>query len=115
MGRRKSRKKPPSKAKDTGLPAIFDCPFCVHTGSVECKIDRKRGEADILCKVCDAKWKTTHVTELSKPCDVFNDWIDSCDAENRGEEYGDEQYEAYGEGQEFENEYPEEEEGSEEQ
>lgn len=34
-----------------------------------------------------------HLTDLTKPCDVFNDWIDSCEAENRGEAYGDDQYE----------------------
>lgn len=32
------RKKPPSRAKDKGIPKVFDCPFCVHTGSVECRV-----------------------------------------------------------------------------
>jgi transcription elongation factor Elf1 len=43
-----------------------------------------------------------NTAELTKPCDIFNDWIDSCDAENRGEYYGDDHYEEeYEEAQEY--------------
>eukprot|EP01126_Amoeba_proteus_P032752 TRINITY_DN3198_c0_g1_i3.p1 TRINITY_DN3198_c0_g1~~TRINITY_DN3198_c0_g1_i3.p1 ORF type:complete len:116 (+),score=16.25 TRINITY_DN3198_c0_g1_i3:161-508(+) len=104
MGRRKSRKKPTQKRKLEALPGVFDCPFCVHTGSVECEIKKREGYALIKCRVCNVDWRANHVTDLTKPCDVFNDWIDSCDAQNRGEPL--ETYEEEYEQQQPEPQYP---------
>lgn len=39
MAKRKSRKTPkPTKKKKPKVPTIFDCPFCNHEKSVECKL-----------------------------------------------------------------------------
>jgi len=87
MGRRKAKKaKPVSAAKkrmQQGVPTSFDCPFCNHEKSVECKMDRERSIGIVRCSVCDASYQMIiHV--LSEPVDVYSEWLDQCEAENEG-------------------------------
>ncbi|KYQ91094.1 elongation factor 1 [Tieghemostelium lacteum] len=79
MGKRKSSKPPPKKAVPK-LAKQFDCPFCDHTQTVECTLDKGQGVA--LCRTCNASFTTT-IHELSDAVDVYSDWIDACEAANR--------------------------------
>ncbi|KAG8040495.1 hypothetical protein G9C98_002491 [Cotesia typhae] len=47
---------------------------------LKCK-DKARKAARICCRICLEDYQTT-VNVLSDPLDVYNDWIDSCDAAN---------------------------------
>ena len=78
MGRRKSRKKPPSTKRKEGVPKNFDCPFCNHEKSVECRIDKQRKLGIIVCTVCGADYKTT-IDVLTEAVDVYSEWIDACE------------------------------------
>ncbi|CAI5465528.1 unnamed protein product [Closterium sp. Yama58-4] len=42
MGKRKSAAKPEAR-KVQKVPTTFNCPFCNHEASVECKLDKKAG------------------------------------------------------------------------
>ncbi|CAN6215030.1 unnamed protein product [Urochloa humidicola] len=84
MGKRKSRKAakaPPKKKKK--LETAFDCPFCNHRGSVECKIDFKERIAVATCRVCQEIYHTD-VNALTEPIDVYSEWIDACELANEG-------------------------------
>ncbi|XP_017791431.1 PREDICTED: transcription elongation factor 1 homolog isoform X2 [Habropoda laboriosa] len=77
MGRRKSKRKPPSKKKAIQpLDIQFNCPFCNHEKSCE-----SRNTARITCRVCLEDFQTT-INLLSEPLDVYNDWIDACESAN---------------------------------
>lgn len=43
--------------------------------------DKARKTARINCRICLEDYQTT-VNVLSDPVDVYNDWIDACDAAN---------------------------------
>ncbi|XP_030369979.1 transcription elongation factor 1 homolog [Scaptodrosophila lebanonensis] len=82
MGRRKSKRKPPPKKKLTEpLAEQFNCPFCSYNSSCEVKMDKRRNLAKITCRVCQEDFKTI-IHYLSEPIDVYNDWIDMCEAKN---------------------------------
>ena len=38
MGKRKTKRKVVKKKRIMGIPTSFDCPFCNHEQSVECKM-----------------------------------------------------------------------------
>ncbi|XP_062228102.1 transcription elongation factor 1 homolog [Phragmites australis] len=85
MGKRRSRKAskataPPKKLK---LDTAFDCPFCNHTGSVECSIDLKHRIAVASCGVCNERYCTV-ANALTEPVDVYSEWIDACERANEG-------------------------------
>ncbi|XP_030379946.1 transcription elongation factor 1 homolog [Scaptodrosophila lebanonensis] len=82
MGRRKSKRKPPPKRKNIEpLDQQFNCPFCNHEKSCEVKMDKGRNTAKITCRVCLEDFQTG-INFLSEPIDVYNDWIDMCEATN---------------------------------
>ncbi|KAL0486489.1 transcription elongation factor 1 [Acrasis kona] len=80
MGKRKSRKAPPKKMMQK-VATVFDCPFCNHEKSVECKLDRKTSVGAVRCRVCAADYQM-RITSLMEPVDVYGDWIDECDKVN---------------------------------
>lgn len=43
--------------------------------------DKQKKTAKISCRVCMEDYQTS-VNVLSDPLDVYNDWIDACDAAN---------------------------------
>ncbi|TDL27499.1 Elf1-domain-containing protein, partial [Rickenella mellea] len=80
MGKRKksSRKPGPTRRKEP-LETTFTCIFCNHDKSVNVKVDRKEGLAQLQCRVCGQRYqgKVNHLTE---PIDVYSEWIDAADA-----------------------------------
>ncbi|XP_034948745.1 transcription elongation factor 1 homolog [Chelonus insularis] len=82
MGRKKSKRQAPVKRKAIEpLETQFTCPFCNHEKSCEVKMEKVRKTAKISCRICSEEYQTT-VNVLSDPLDVYNDWIDACDAAN---------------------------------
>ncbi|RKP18643.1 Elf1-domain-containing protein [Rozella allomycis CSF55] len=81
MGKRKAKRKAPTKVKVT-LEKSFTCPFCNHDKSVEVKLDRDHNVGIISCRVCSADYQSV-IHYLSEPIDVYSDWIDACEASNR--------------------------------
>ncbi|EIE77857.1 hypothetical protein RO3G_02561 [Rhizopus delemar RA 99-880] len=68
MGKRKTKRKPQKKLKDK-LDTQFNCVFCNHENSVDCKIDNAN--------------KLGHLNYLDEPVDVYSAWIDACEDVNR--------------------------------
>ncbi|CAI5467937.1 unnamed protein product [Closterium sp. Yama58-4] len=58
MGKRKSAAKPEAR-KVQKVPTTFNCPFCNHEASVECKLDKKAGIGTVSCRVCAEQYQTT--------------------------------------------------------
>jgi len=87
MGKRKSAKKVATKKKQPPVPTTFDCPFCNHEKSVECKIDKEKQIGSIRCTVCDASFQVV-TNYLSEPVDVYHEWLDKCEEENQVAEEG---------------------------
>ncbi|XP_020578508.1 transcription elongation factor 1 homolog [Phalaenopsis equestris] len=85
MGKRKSRAKPPPKKKMPKLETAFCCPFCNHSNSVECIIDRKNFVAEATCGICMAEFNTS-AHGLTEPIDVYSEWIDECERVNNNED-----------------------------
>jgi transcription elongation factor Elf1 len=83
MAKRKSRKAPPPAKKVRKVPTAFDCPFCGHTGSVQCNIDLKDMIAEAACGVCKEVYATV-ANALTEPIDVYSEWIDECEKANEG-------------------------------
>jgi len=82
MGRRKSKRKPgPKKKNIVPLDILFNCPFCNHEKSCEVKMDKTKNAAKIQCTICLEDFQAT-INFLSEPLDVYNDWIDACEAAN---------------------------------
>lgn len=82
MGRRKSKRKPPPKNKAIeALDVLFTCPFCNHEKSCEVKMDKSKNAARIQCTICLEDFQAT-INFLSEPIDVYNEWIDACEAAN---------------------------------
>jgi len=82
MGRRKTRRKVIKKKIDNKLPNTFKCPFCSHESSVECSIDKAKEIGRITCRICDVNY-TTEINELTAAIDVYSEWIDQCEEQNR--------------------------------
>eukprot|EP01132_Coremiostelium_polycephalum_P011167 gene11167-13683_t len=57
MGKRKSSKPPPKKIVQK-LPKHFDCPFCDHSQTVDCTLERDLGKGTAKCRVCNAFFQT---------------------------------------------------------
>lgn len=83
MGKRKSKARVMTKKRKT-TAEIFDCPFCNHTKTVECKFDKEAYTAEIFCRVCGVSFQMP-TTNLTKPIDVFAEWIDQAEEKNREE------------------------------
>lgn len=81
MGKRKSSKPPPKKQR-AKLDVTFSCPFCNSNKSVSCLMDWDRELGTVTCSVCN-EFFSTNITHLSEAIDVYTDWIDACEAENR--------------------------------
>ncbi|KAI8347648.1 transcription elongation factor Elf1 like-domain-containing protein [Blakeslea trispora] len=81
MGKRKTKRKPQKKLKEK-LDTSFNCLFCNHESSIECKIDQQNKVGILTCKICDVNWQTT-ITYLDEPVDVYSAWIDACEEVNR--------------------------------
>jgi len=82
MGRRKSKRKPGPKQKNiVPLDIMFNCPFCNHEKSCEVKMDKTKNAAKIQCTICMEDFQAT-INFLSEPIDVYNEWIDACEAAN---------------------------------
>eukprot|EP01063_Lacrimia_lanifica_P018717 TRINITY_DN25624_c0_g1_i1.p2 TRINITY_DN25624_c0_g1~~TRINITY_DN25624_c0_g1_i1.p2 ORF type:complete len:149 (+),score=36.09 TRINITY_DN25624_c0_g1_i1:60-506(+) len=80
MGKRRSRKAAPQKAK-VKLPNTFDCPFCNHQSTIFVKIGKLSGIGKLECRVCGVKAES-RTTHLTSEVDVFCEWMDSCVAAN---------------------------------
>ena len=77
MGRRKKSAKPEKRVVNR-VPSSFDCPFCNHTETVECKIDRRKGSGTIRCRICEASFQML-VGSLTEAVDIYTEWIDQCE------------------------------------
>lgn len=82
MGKRKSKAKPAAKKKPK-LDTAFDCPFCNHSGSVECSIDLNHRIGRASCGTCKEEYSTL-ANALTEPVDVYSEWIDACELANEG-------------------------------
>ena len=83
MGRRKSKRKPePKKKMIQPLDKVFTCPFCNHEKSCDVKMEIEKNTAVIKCNVCSEDFQTV-INYLTAPIDVYNEWIDACEAVNR--------------------------------
>ncbi|ORE12725.1 hypothetical protein BCV71DRAFT_190552, partial [Rhizopus microsporus] len=67
-GKRKTKRKPQKKLK-AKLDTTFNCLFCNHENSVDCKIDHAN--------------KLGHLNYLDEPVDVYSAWIDACEDVNQ--------------------------------
>ena len=52
MGRRKSKRGPPPRARREPLDTLFNCPFCNHEKSCEVKMEKSKNTGNIKCVVC---------------------------------------------------------------
>ncbi|KAL7430410.1 hypothetical protein ACHAXM_002182 [Skeletonema potamos] len=51
---------------------------------VECKMDLKNGTGSLACRMCSASYSMP-IHHLHEPVDVFSEWLDDCEAAERGE------------------------------
>lgn len=78
MGKKKSTTRKPAKKVKQTLDITFTCLFCNHERSVSCTLDKKIGIGELHCKICGQNFQST-IHSLSKPVDVYSDWIDACE------------------------------------
>lgn len=78
MSKRKSSSRKPTKKVKQVLDITFTCLFCNHERSVICTLDKKVGIGELHCKICGQNFQT-RIHSLSKPVDVYSDWIDACE------------------------------------
>jgi transcription elongation factor Elf1 len=52
--------------------------------TVECTMDHKKGLGKLDCRVCAAQYQMP-IHHLTEPIDVFSEWLDDCEAAQRGE------------------------------
>ncbi|KAI8337012.1 transcription elongation factor Elf1 like-domain-containing protein [Chlamydoabsidia padenii] len=81
MGKRKVKRKAAKKMKDK-LDTQFNCLFCNHEKSIECKMDQANKVGHLTCKVCDINWQCS-ITYLDEPVDVYSAWVDACEEVNK--------------------------------
>mmetsp|Transcript_36591 Transcript_36591/g.109941 ORF Transcript_36591/g.109941 Transcript_36591/m.109941 type:complete len:160 (-) Transcript_36591:123-602(-) len=86
MGRR-AKKAPVQTKKRATLAKRFKCPFCANDNVVECKMDHKAGTGSLKCRLCGASYQMP-IHHLHEPVDVFSEWLDDCEAAERGEGTG---------------------------
>ncbi|KAH7664229.1 Transcription elongation factor 1 protein [Dioscorea alata] len=83
MAKRKSRMpKLLPKKKMPKLDVIFKCPFCESNDAVTCSIDLKDHYGAANCVFCEARYSTT-ANHLTKPIDIYSEWIDKCHEVNK--------------------------------
>mmetsp|Transcript_33141 Transcript_33141/g.50683 ORF Transcript_33141/g.50683 Transcript_33141/m.50683 type:complete len:167 (+) Transcript_33141:149-649(+) len=82
MGRR-AKKAPVQTKKKITLAKRFKCPFCANENVVECKMDRRAGVGSLACRLCGASYQMP-IHHLHEPIDVFSEWLDDCEAAERG-------------------------------
>ena len=51
---------------------------------VECKMDLSKGVGSLACRICSASYQMP-IHHLHEPIDVFSEWLDDCEAAERGE------------------------------
>ncbi|GAY53879.1 hypothetical protein CUMW_152340 [Citrus unshiu] len=82
---RKSRKAKAVGVKKTKgmqkLDTQFQCPFCGHGTSVECRIDKKIQIGEAFCWNCLERF-CTQIHALTEPIDIYAEWIDECERAN---------------------------------
>lgn len=78
MGKRKSTTRGPQKKTKQTLDITFTCLFCNHERSVLCTLDKKNGIGELHCKICGQTFQS-NIHSLSKPVDIYSDWIDACE------------------------------------
>mmetsp|Transcript_6577 Transcript_6577/g.11671 ORF Transcript_6577/g.11671 Transcript_6577/m.11671 type:complete len:162 (+) Transcript_6577:211-696(+) len=83
MGKR-AKKAPVQTKKRATLAKRFKCPFCANEDVVECKMDLPKGIGSLACRVCSASYQMP-IHHLHEPVDVFSEWLDDCEAAERGE------------------------------
>ncbi len=67
MGRRKSKRKAPTKRKlIQPLEKVFTCPFCNHEKSCDVKMELDKNTAHIKCGVCSEDFQTVINCNLKK-------------------------------------------------
>jgi transcription elongation factor Elf1 len=81
MGKRKSKKKVMKKAAPR-VGTVFDCIFCNHPKTVECRVQPTERVGSLRCRICDTKFQTTNVNHLSDPIDIYSEWIDETEKLN---------------------------------
>eukprot|EP01054_Gregarina_sp_Poly1_P002611 Gregarina_sp_Poly_1__2610@NODE_1709_length_3503_cov_129_177532_g1119_i0_p2_GENE_NODE_1709_length_3503_cov_129_177532_g1119_i0NODE_1709_length_3503_cov_129_177532_g1119_i0_p2_ORF_typecomplete_len192_score51_01Elf1/PF05129_13/9_7e25Rubredoxin/PF00301_20/1_4Rubredoxin/PF00301_20/1_5e02Rubredoxin/PF00301_20/2_5e03_NODE_1709_length_3503_cov_129_177532_g1119_i027113286 len=81
MGKRKPRRRAPTRAPAPKLDSEFDCPFCAALKSVQVQIKKRELVAQLHCRACNVDYQTG-VGPLDEPVDVFSLWIDSCEEVN---------------------------------
>mmetsp|Transcript_29359 Transcript_29359/g.62341 ORF Transcript_29359/g.62341 Transcript_29359/m.62341 type:complete len:154 (-) Transcript_29359:162-623(-) len=83
MGKRAKKAPVQTKRRQT-LAKRFKCPFCANEDVVECKMDLTKGVGSLACRVCSASYQMP-IHHLHEPIDVFSEWLDDCEAAERGE------------------------------
>eukprot|EP00585_Thalassiosira_rotula_P019789 CAMPEP_0196208576 /NCGR_PEP_ID=MMETSP0912-20130531/9125_1 /TAXON_ID=49265 /ORGANISM="Thalassiosira rotula, Strain GSO102" /LENGTH=152 /DNA_ID=CAMNT_0041483391 /DNA_START=117 /DNA_END=575 /DNA_ORIENTATION=+ len=83
MGKR-AKKAPVQTGRKQTLAKRFKCPFCANEDVVECKMDLSKGVGSLACRVCSASYQMP-IHHLHEPIDVFSEWLDDCEAAERGE------------------------------
>jgi len=82
MGRR-AKKAPVVTKKRVALAKRFKCPFCANENAVECKMEIRAGVGSLSCRLCGASYQMP-IHHLHEPIDVFSEWLDDCEAAERG-------------------------------
>lgn len=81
MGKRKSRtviaKGPVDK-----VATVFNCPYCSRRETVEVTIKKKEGYGELKCRVCGVNY-IKRLNPLTKPVDIYCEWIDKADEVNQ--------------------------------
>lgn len=75
--RRKRKWRVASKKKKLPpLDTVFNCPFCGHEKTVDCKILRDSSIGIVECRWCTAKHECV-ISHLEEEIDVYSKWIDA--------------------------------------
>mmetsp|Transcript_4321 Transcript_4321/g.6593 ORF Transcript_4321/g.6593 Transcript_4321/m.6593 type:complete len:136 (+) Transcript_4321:64-471(+) len=82
MGRR-AKKAPVQTKKRVKLATRFKCPFCANEDVVECIMKMSEGTGSLSCRICDASFQMP-IHHLNEPIDVFSEWLDACEAAEKG-------------------------------
>lgn len=82
MGRR-AKKAPVQTKKRPTLAKRFKCPFCANDDVVECTMKLREGTGSLNCRICDASFQMP-IHHLHEPIDVFSEWLDACEAAEKG-------------------------------
>ncbi|KIW22031.1 uncharacterized protein PV07_12571 [Cladophialophora immunda] len=80
---RKSKKRLQNKRrtpKRAALQSVFDCLKCEHPEAVSVSVRKKEGLGSLSCTYCKARY-SCRVCYISKPIDVYYEWMDKLDAD----------------------------------